>query len=165
MLRWWSEKVDGWQNSISLLHFWCFCYNSATIGAILALRSYISLTKDFSQTNGWPCTQYKLTRHILYIVINITLFSCGFKCFPRFCGFLFLACNHVTRRPCWWCVGGQYDRIFSRRIYMKIGFSSQRKKMLLFWPPTNHQHGRGDVTCKVTLWVAPSKIFSDCHRM
>ena len=29
-------------------------------------------------------------------------------------------------------VGGQYNRIFSRRIYMKIGFSSQRKEMLLF---------------------------------
>ena len=43
----------------------------------------------------------------------------------------FLACNHVTRRPCWWCIGGQYNRIFSRRIYMKIGFSSQRREMLL----------------------------------
>ena len=57
--------------------------------------------------------------------------------------YIFLACNHVTRRPCWWCVGGQYNIIFSRRIYMKIGFSFQRKEMLLFltltppptWPP------------------------------
>ena len=38
--------------------------------------------------------------------------------------FQFLACNHMTRQPCWWCVGGQYSRIFSQRIYMKIGFSS-----------------------------------------
>ena len=30
-------------------------------------------------------------------------------------------------------VEGQYKRIFSRRIYMKIEFSSQRKEMLLFW--------------------------------
>ena len=29
-------------------------------------------------------------------------------------------------------VGGQYNRIFSRRIYMKIEFSSQRREMLLF---------------------------------
>ena len=30
-------------------------------------------------------------------------------------------------------VGGQYNRIFSRRIYMKIEFSSQRREMLLFF--------------------------------
>ena len=29
-------------------------------------------------------------------------------------------------------VGGQYKRIFSLRIYMKIEFSSQRREMLLF---------------------------------
>ena len=29
-------------------------------------------------------------------------------------------------------VCGQYNRIFSRRIYMKIAFSSQRREMLLF---------------------------------
>ena len=29
-------------------------------------------------------------------------------------------------------VGGQYNKIFSRRIYMKIEFSSQRREMLLF---------------------------------
>ena len=40
----------------------------------------------------------------------------------------FLVCNHVTRRPCW----GQNKRIFPRRIYMKIEFSSQRREMLLF---------------------------------
>ena len=66
MLRWCSEKTNtiaGWQNSISLLHFQCvllqFCNN----------RSYISPTKpiEFTQTNGWPCTQYKLTRHILLL--------------------------------------------------------------------------------------------------
>ena len=62
---------------------------------------------------------------------------------------VFLACNHVTRRPCWWCVGGQYNRIFSPRIYMKIGFSVQRKEMLLFWPPTHHH--RRDVTCKPAI--------------
>ena len=25
---------------------------------------------------------------------------------------LFLACNHVTRRSYWWCVGGHYNRMF-----------------------------------------------------
>ena len=29
-------------------------------------------------------------------------------------------------------VCGQYNRIFSRKIYMKIAFSSQRREMLLF---------------------------------
>ena len=29
------------------------------------------------------------------------------------------------------CWGGQYNRIFSQRIYMKIGFSPQRREMLL----------------------------------
>ena len=46
-------------------------------------------------------------------------------------------------------VGGQYNRIFSRRIYMKIEFSSQRGKMLLFLTtsiaavtsPANQQYG------------------------
>ena len=64
---------------------------------------------------------------------------------------IFLACNRVTRRPCWWCVGGQYNRIFSWRIYMKIGFSSQRREMLLFLTLTHHQHGRRDVTCKPAI--------------
>ena len=31
---------------------------------------------------------------------------------------------------------------------MKIGFSSQRREMLLFLTLTNHQHGRRDVMCK-----------------
>ena len=46
-------------------------------------------------------------------------------------------------------VGGQYNRIFSRRIYMKIEFSSQRGIMLLFLTtsiaavtsPANQQYG------------------------
>ena len=43
----------------------------------------------------------------------------------------FLACHHVPRRPCWWSVGGQYNRFFfSLRIDRKIGFSSQRIEML-----------------------------------
>ena len=41
-----------------------------------------------------------------------------------------LACSHVTRRPCWRCVGGQYNTLFFRRIYMKMEFSSQRREML-----------------------------------
>ena len=49
----------------------------------------------------------------------------------------FLACNHVTRQPCWWCVSGQYNRCFFRRIYMKIEFSSQRRETLFV---LNHQH-------------------------
>ena len=34
--------------------------------------------------------------------------------------------------PCWGHVGGQYNSIFSRRIYLKMEFSSQRGEMLLF---------------------------------
>ena len=30
-------------------------------------------------------------------------------------------------------VGGQYNRIFSRRIYLKMEFSSQKREMLLFF--------------------------------
>ena len=33
-------------------------------------------------------------------------------------------------------VGGHYNIIFSRRIYIKIEFCSQRRKMLLFLTPT-----------------------------
>ena len=42
--------------------------------------------------------------------------------------FRFLVCNHVTRRH----VGGQNKRLFPRRIYMNIEFSSQRREMILF---------------------------------
>ena len=41
---------------------------------------------------------------------------------------LFLAFHQVTRQSCW--VGGHYNRVFSGRNYMKIGFSSQRREML-----------------------------------
>ena len=41
---------------------------------------------------------------------------------------IFLICNHVTRRPCWWST----IEFFSWRIYMKIEFSFQRREMLLF---------------------------------
>ena len=64
---------------------------------------------------------------------------------------LFLACNHLTRRSCWWCVGGQYNRAIPRRIYMKIGFSSQGREMLLFLTLTHYQQGRSDVTCKPAI--------------
>ena len=50
----------------------------------------------------------------------------------------FLACNHVTWRPCWWWIQKNF---FCRRI-----FSSQKREMLLFlttntpptWPPWRH---------------------------
>ena len=64
----------------------------------------------------------------------------------RYC--LFLACNHVTRRLGWWCVGGQYNRIVSRRSYLKIGSGSQKREMLLFLTLTHHHHGCRDVMCK-----------------
>ena len=67
----------------------------------------------------------------------------------------FLACNHVTRRSCWWRVvvncGHQYNIIFCRRIYMKIRFSSQRREMLLLLILTHHQHGSRDVACKPAI--------------
>ena len=42
---------------------------------------------------------------------------------------IFLVCNHVTRRPCWWSI--QYE-FLSRTIYLKVEVSSQRREMLLF---------------------------------
>ena len=57
---------------------------------------------------------------------------------------LFLAHNHVTRRSYWWCVGGRCNRMFLRRIYMKMGFSSRRREMLLFFTLTHHQYGCSD---------------------
>ena len=63
----------------------------------------------------------------------------------------FFACNHVTRRSCWWCVGGQNNRAIPRRIYMKIGFISQRRELLLFLTLTHYQQGRSDVTCKPAI--------------
>ena len=49
-------------------------------------------------------------------------------------------------------VGGQYNIIFSWRIYMKIGFSSQRREMLLFLTLTHHQHGCCDIMCNLALY-------------
>ena len=65
---------------------------------------------------------------------------------------LFLACNHVTRQS-YWCVGGHYNGMFFRRIYMKIGFSSRRREMLLFLTPTHHQYGCCDVKCKPAIVI------------
>ena len=50
-------------------------------------------------------------------------------------------------------VGGHYNRIFSGRYYMKIGFSSQRREMLLFLTLTNHQYGCHDVKCKPAIAI------------
>ena len=66
ILRWCSEEInmiDGRQNSISLLHFRCFLLQFCNS------RSYSSPKKpnEFTQTNGWPCNQYKLTQHILLL--------------------------------------------------------------------------------------------------
>ena len=41
--------------------------------------------------------------------------------------------------------------MFSRNIYMKIEFSSQRIETLLFLTLTHHQYGRRDVTCKPAI--------------
>ena len=64
---------------------------------------------------------------------------------------LFLACNHVTRRSYWWCFEGHYNRMFFRRIYMKIGFSSRRREMLMLLTLTHHQYGCCDAKCKPAL--------------
>ena len=75
---------------------------------------------------------------------------------------LFLACNHVTRRSYWWCVGGHYHRMFFFwRIYMKIGFSSRRREMLLFLTLTHHQYGCCDVKCKPAI-VIHFNLFQVC---
>ena len=78
---------------------------------------------NFSSFRNFRCFFGSLP-YLIYIFS--TLFVHGFGKF-RYSS-LFLACNHVTRRPCLWCVGGQYNRIFSRNIYMKIGFSSRGEK-------------------------------------
>ena len=58
-------------------------------------------------------------------------------------------------------VGGQNKRIFPRRIYMKIEFSSQRRENVFV---LDHQHGRRDVTCKPAIvlkiiWAALYSIY------
>ena len=40
-----------------------------------------------------------------------------------------------------------YNRIFARRIYLKIEFSSQERQAFVL----DHQHGRCDVTCKPAI--------------
>ena len=45
-------------------------------------------------------------------------------------------------------VGGQWNRIFSRRIYMKTEFSSPEERNAFV---LDHQHGRRDVTCKPAI--------------
>ena len=50
--------------------------------------------------------------------------------------------------PCWDHVGGQYSSIFSRIIYMKIEFSSQKERNAFV---LDHHHGRRDVTCKPAI--------------
>ena len=57
---------------------------------------------------------------------------------------IFLVCNHVTRRP--WLLSVQQN--FSRRIYMRKEFSSQRRKTLFV---LDRQHGRRGVTCKLAI--------------
>ena len=44
---------------------------------------------------------------------------------------LFLVCNHVTRRPCWWSI----QKKFFGKICIKIEFISQRRETLLFLTP------------------------------
>ena len=49
----------------------------------------------------------------------------------------FCHCPPILRlQPCGSHVGGKDNRIFSRRIYMKIEFSSQKKECFCSWPPT-----------------------------
>ena len=52
-------------------------------------------------------------------------------------------------------VGGQYNSIFSQRIYMKVEFCSHRREMLSSLTLTHHGHGRRDVTC--TWFPLPSR--------
>ena len=50
-----------------------------------------------------------------------------------FCNaYLFYLCSWFATTRQGGHVGGQYNIIFSRRIYIEIEFSSQRRKMLLF---------------------------------
>ena len=44
---------------------------------------------------------------------------------------IFLVCNHVTRRPCWWSI----QKKFFGKICIKIEIISQRRETLLFLTP------------------------------
>ena len=35
---------------------------------------------------------------------------------------VFLSWNHLSRRPCWYCVGGRYNRTFLKEFTWKSGF-------------------------------------------
>ena len=84
--------------------------------------SFWSFLKEFevSRSYFWPPKRRRLgwwSALWIFVACNLDL--------------LFLVCNHVERRPCWRSI----HRIFSRRIYIKIEFSSERREMLC-WPPT-----------------------------
>ena len=74
--------------------------------------------------------------------------------------------GHLWDRPYlprWDHVGGQYSSIFSRRIYMKIEFSPQRREMLLFLT-TNMaavmSHANQQELCGVLFFTCFIKISS-----
>ena len=46
----------------------------------------------------------------------------------------------VSRRPCWWCVKVKNKRI--SLLWEPNIFFYFEKKILLYWPPKHHQHGR-----------------------
>ena len=58
---------------------------------------------------------------------------------------LFLVCNHVTRRPCWWSI----QRNFSAKIASKYSSFPSGEKCFCF----AHQHGRRDVTCQPAITI------------
>ena len=60
------------------------------IASNLAHRKFINLPKYVASSSH---------RSVIIIILS---------CFKQF-----LACNHVTRRPCWLCVGGEYNKIIS----------------------------------------------------
>ena len=55
-------------------------------------------------------------------------------------------------------LGDQYNRIFSRRIYMKIEFSSQTREMLLFL--TTNMAAMTSRACKPAIHMVISNIMS-----
>ena len=64
-------------------------------------------------------------------------------------------------------VGSPYNRFFSRRIYMKIEFSSLRMEMLLFsspiWPPWRHVQTRNSLSVP-SSWSRMKTLFFTQRR-
>ena len=115
-----------------LKKFSFFPHFSLTVAAlVLVMDITITVYNNFNYYKSWFAVEPSVSEEILLANNNIAVLCKTKLIYPQTLHFyqklqakrmnfrptsfqkpLFLACNHVTRWPCWWCVGGQYNRIF-----------------------------------------------------